>query len=568
MAGSRDPKKNTRTKPIDRRRFLQCFSGIGAASTLFASTLWSRYAASQENGVTVEMIRDAEWAAGVSFTDEERKLMTSELNEQIEMYAQIRALNIPNSVPPALRFDPVLPGMTFDREEKPFKISQGAAREIPTDRDELAFWSVLDLSRVLKARKITSLELTQLYLRRLKRYDPLLKCVVTLTEDTALKQARRADAEIAAGKYRGPLHGIPWGAKDLLATKDHPTTWGAVPFRNQQFEEDATVVVRLEEAGAVLVAKLTLGALAMGDKWFGGRTNSPWNPERGSLGSSAGPAATVAAGLVGFAIGSETRGSIVSPATRCGITGFRPTYGRVSRYGAMALCWSMDKLGPMCRSAEDCAIVFNAIHGADDKDRTTVDMPFNWDPDQPLSSLRIGYLKGAFEESEQDARSLETLRALGVDPIPVELPDFPVDAMDSILMAEAAAAFDELTISGRDDLLVSQSEWAWPNAFRKARLIPAVEYIQANRARTLLMQATEEAMQKVDVHITPTEASLALDNLTGHPFVSLPNGFTEDGEPTSIGFLGGLYKDAALLRVAKAFQDATDYHLKRPPLDA
>ena len=568
MAGSRDPKKNSRTKPIDRRRFFQYFSGIGAASTLFAGTLWSRYAASEENGVTVEMIRDAEWAAGVSFTDEERKLMTSELNEQIEMYGQIRALNIPNSVPPALRFDPVLPGMTFDREENPFKISRGAAREIPPNRDELAFWNVLDLSRVLKARKITSLELTRLYLRRLNRYNPVLNCVVTLTEDTALKQARRADAEIAAGKYRGPLHGIPWGAKDLLATKDHPTTWGAMPFRTQQFEEDATVVVRLEEAGAVLVAKLTLGALAMGDEWFGGRTNSPWNPKRGSQGSSAGPAAAVAAGLVGFAIGSETRGSIVSPATRCGITGFRPTYGRVSRYGAMALCWSMDKLGPMCRSAEDCAIVLNAIHGADEKDQTTVDMPFNWDPDQPLSSLRIGYLKDAFEESEHDAGSLETLRALGVDPIPVELPDFPVDAMDTILMAEAAAAFDELTISGRDDLLVSQDEWGWPNSFRKARLIPAVEYIQANRARTLLMQATEEALQKVDVHITPTEASLALDNLTGHPLVSVPNGFTDDGEPTSIGFLGGLYKDAAVLRVAKAFQDTTDYHLKRPPLDA
>jgi len=568
MADSRDPKKNTRPKPIARRRFLQCFSGIGAASTLFTSTLWSRYAASRENGVTVEMIRDAEWAAGVSFTDEERKLMASELNEQIEMYAQIRALNIPNSVSPALRFDPVLPGMTFDREEKPFKISRGAVREIPANRDELAFWSVLDLSRALKARKITSLELTQLYLRRLKRYDPLLNCVVALTEETALKQARRADAEIDAGKYRGPLHGIPWGAKDLLATKDYPTTWGAMPFRNQRFDQDATVVVKLEEAGAVLVAKLTLGALAMGDKWFGGRTNSPWNPKRGSLGSSAGPAATVAAGLVGFAIGSETRGSIVSPATRCGITGFRPTYGRVSRYGAMALCWSMDKLGPMCRSAQDCAIVFNAIRGADEKDPTTVDMPFNWDPDQPLSTIRIGYLKGAFEESEHDARSLETLRALGVDPIPVELPDFPVDAMDSILMAEAAAAFDELTMSGRDDLLVSQDESAWPNAFRKARLIPAVEYIQANRARTLLMQATEEALKNVDVHITPTEASLALDNLTGHPLVSVPNGFTKRGEPTSIGFLGGLYKDAALLRVAKAFQDATDYHLKRPPLDA
>ena len=568
MAGSSEPRKNTGTKPIDRRHFLKCIPGIGAASTLFAGTLWSRYAASQENRVTVDMIRDAEWAAGVSFTDEDRKLMASELNEQLEGYDEIRALNIPNSVSPALRFDPVLPGMTFDREEKPFKISLGAARDLPEDLDELAFWSVLDLSRAIKAGKLTSLELTRLYVRRLKRYDPVLNCVVTLTEDTALKQARRADSEIAAGKYRGPLHGIPWGAKDLLATKDHPTTWGAMPFRNQQFEEDATVVARLEEAGAVLVAKLTLGALAMGDEWFGGRTNSPWNPERGSLGSSAGPAAAVAGGLVGFAIGSETRGSIVSPATRCGITGFRPTYGRVSRYGAMALSWSMDKLGPMCRSVEDCAIVFNAIHGRDEKDPSTVDMPFNWDPDQPLSTLRIGYLKGAFEESEQDAKSLETLRALGVDPIPVELPEFPVDAMDSILMAEAASAFDELTMSGRDDLLVSQDEWAWPNAFRKARLIPAVEYIQANRARTLLMQATEKAMRHVDVHITPTEASLALDNLTGHPIVSLPNGFTKRGEPTSIGFLGGLYKDAALLRVAKAFQDATDFHLKRPPLDS
>ena len=561
---------NTETpkKPVNRRHFLKHFAGTAVATTAFPAALWSQYAASQENGITTKMIEEAEWIAGLDFTEDNRKLMTDELNYFMRCYSDIRDLKITNDIPPALRFDPVLPGATFDTEVRPFLLSQGQPRLLPANRDEIAFWSVLDLSRLIKTQKITSLELTQIYIRRLKKYDPMLKCVITLMEDSAIAQAKQADAEITAGNYRGPLHGIPWGAKDLLAVKGYPTTWGATPYKDQVIDQDATVVQRLNAAGGVLVAKLTLGALAMGDYWFGGRTNSPWNPtdpEDGSSGSSAGPAATVSAGLVGFAIGSETRGSIVSPSTRCGLTGFRPTYGRVSRHGAMALSWSMDKLGPMCRTVEDCAIVFNAIHGPDGNDPTVVDMPFNWNPYQPLSSIRIGYLKDAFRK-EHDLQSLETLRSLGVNPIPVELPDFPVDALDIILGAEAAAAFDELTRSGRLDELVRQEDHNWPSNFRRARLIPAVEYIQANRARTLLMQATAVALKDVDVHLTPTEASLALDNLTGHPLVSLQNGFDDKGDPTSIGLMGGLYQDAALLRVAKALQDATDFHLKHPPL--
>jgi len=396
--------------------------------------------------------------------------------------------------------------------------------------------------------------------------------VVTLTEDLALEQARRADEEIARGRYRGPLHGIPWGAKDLLAEDCCRTTWGAKPYEDQVIEEDATVVRKLEEAGAVLVAKLSLGALAMGDVWFGGRTRNPWNLEQGSSGSSAGSAAATVAGLVGFSIGSETLGSIVSPSTRCGATGLRPTFGRVSRHGAMALSWTMDKLGPICRSAEDCAIVFHHIHGADGRDPTARTLPFNWDPERKISELRIGIVESAFnsdyETKEFDQRSLEVLRSLGARFVPVELPDqYPVQALRIILNAEAAAAFDDLTRSNRDDLMVRQDAGAWPNTFRRSRFIPAVEYIQANRVRTLLMEAMERTMAGIDVLVAPTFGGnqLLITNLTGHPAVVVPNGFRENGTPTSITFIGKLFGEAEALAVAKAYQDATDFHLRRPP---
>jgi Asp-tRNA(Asn)/Glu-tRNA(Gln) amidotransferase A subunit family amidase len=344
-------------------------------------------------------------------------------------------------------------------------------------------------------------------------------------------------------------------------------------------DEDATVVQRLEEAGAVLVAKLTLGALAWGDVWFGGRTNNPWNLEQGSSGSSAGPAAATAAGLVGFSIGSETWGSIVSPATRCGATGLRPTFGRVSRHGAMALSWTMDKLGPICRSVEDCALVLEAIYGPDGKDATVVEAPFHWNAELDIRTLRVGYVKSLFEEElaedddaemrANDLATLDALRDLGIALIPIELPNLPVDALSLILSAEAAAAFDELTRSGQDDLLVRQIEDAWPNVLRQARFIPAVEYIQANRIRTLVMSRMAEILREIDVYVAPSFGgnNLLLTNLTGHPSVVLPNGFREDGTPTSISFMGRLFGEDKLLALAKVYQDATSFHLKHPPID-
>jgi Asp-tRNA(Asn)/Glu-tRNA(Gln) amidotransferase A subunit family amidase len=415
-----------------------------------------------------------------------------------------------------------------------------------------------------------------MYLDRLERHGPTLECVITLTEERALRQARQADAEIARGHYRGPLHGIPWGGKDLLTVQEYRTTWGAKPFEHQQLDDNATVVERLDEAGAVLLAKLTLGALAQGDRWYGGQTKNPWNLEQGSSGSSAGSASATVAGLVGFSIGSETLGSIVSPATRCGATGLRPTFGRVSRHGAMALSWTMDKLGPICRSVEDCALVLHSIHGADGHDPTARSVPFNWDPSVTPGQLRIGYLKDAFEqersEQRQDARVadlavLDVLRSLGADLIPFALPnDLPVSAMRIILSAEAGAAFNELTMSGRDDELVRQGAGGWPNTFRSARMIPAVEYIQANRLRTMAMGALASRFEGIDAFVTPTSGNptLLLTNLTGHPTVVVPNGFRENGTPLSISFVGKLFGDAEALALAKAYQDATDHHRRRP----
>jgi Asp-tRNA(Asn)/Glu-tRNA(Gln) amidotransferase A subunit family amidase len=419
-----------------------------------------------------------------------------------------------------------------------------------------------------------------MYLERLKRLDPSLLAVVTLTEERALREAERADQEIAAGRYRGPLHGIPWGAKDLLAAKGYRTTWGSVPFKDQVIDQDATAVERLVDAGAVLVAKLSLGELARGDVWFGGMTRNPWNLEQGSSGSSAGPAAATVAGGVGFALGSETLGSIVSPSTRTGATGLRPTFGRVSRHGAMTLCWSLDKIGPICRSVEDCALVLAAIQGPDCKDATVVDMPYSWDPRRDVRKLRIGYAKSLFEEKPAegqeewhalDLAALEALRQLGIELRPIELPrELPISALRVILGAESAAAFDELTRGGKDDQLVRQVEGAWPNSFRQGQTIPAVAYIQANRVRTLLMREMDRLFADLDVYLAPTYGgdNLLLTNLTGHPQVTLPNGFRKDGTPTSLTFTGRLFGEAELLAVAKAYQDATGFHLRVPELKA
>lgn len=521
--------------------------------------------------ITVEVVNQAEKILGLDFTDAEADSMLSDLNDNRKDFETMRKIPLDNSVAPALYFNPLPVGFEFEKSYLPFKVSQISAVKLPSNRDDLAFYSVRELGELIRTKQISSVELTKFFLERLKKYDSQLHCVVSLTEDLALKQAIKADAEIKAGKYRGYLHGIPYGAKDLLAVKGYKTTWGAMPYKDQMIDNDATVVQRLEQAGAVLCAKLTLGALAMGDVWFGGKTLNPWDLKRGSSGSSAGSASSVSAGLLPFAIGSETLGSIVSPSTECGTTGLRPTFGRVPRTGAMALSWSMDKLGPICRTVEDCAIVLNAIQSPDNQDFTCMKAPFNYDGTKGLQGMKIAYIKSDFERKypnkSTDSLTLATLKKLGAELIPIELPTLPSNDISFLLGVEAAAAFDELTLSGRDDLLVRQGKNAWPNAFRGARFVPAVEYLQANRHRTLLIQAMEKTLKGIDVYVSPSFGrNLTMTNLTGHPCVVLPNGFRAEGRPMSITFMGKLFGEAKLLQVAKAYQDATDFHKKHPKL--
>ena len=423
-----------------------------------------------------ESVVAAENLFDLKFSEAKNEMLVGGLRGQLHILEDIHKFPLSNSIPSAMLFNPIPVGMKFESVRKKFRTSPQPPIKRPENLDDLAFDSIAQLAALIKSRQITSEELTRLYLERLKKYGPKLLCVTTLTEDLALEQARRADREIAEGKYRGLLHGIPYGAKDLLATKGIRTTWGSAPYTNQVFSEDAAVIKRLEKAGAVLVAKLTLGELAMGDVWYGGQTRNPWDRAMGSSGSSAGPAAATAAGLVAFAIGTETHGSIVSPATRCGVTGLRPTYGRVSRAGAMQLSASMDKIGPMCRAVEDCAIVFNAIYGPDDLDQTIYDAPFNYNPKVKLKDLRIGFLKKDFDQANKtnDLAALAKLKELGADLIPIELPHFPLNDIEMVLGVEAAAAFDDLTRSGLDDLMARQTQGAWPSIFRKARFVPAV----------------------------------------------------------------------------------------------
>jgi len=541
---------------------------------IVALTAATGFAQTNTNPIPREVVVQAEKLIGLDFSDAKIDLALSGLKEQLDNFEAMRRFPLSNGVPPALQFNPLPVGFKFETQRRKFKASPRGKVKLPANMDDLAFCSVGELAALIKTRQISSEELTRFYLERLKKYGPKLECVVTLTEDLALDQARRADREIAAGKYRGPLHGIPYGAKDLLAVKDIRTTWGAAPYTNQVFDFDATVVKRLEAAGAVLVAKTTLGELAMGETWFGGMTRNPWNLKQGSSGSSAGSVAGTAAGLFAFGIGSETLGSIVSPCDRCGLTGLRPTYGRVSRAGAMTLSWSMDKIGPVCRTVEDCALVFNAIYGPDGVDQTLYDAPFNYDPKTNLKKLRVGYLKADFEKEkgerkENDEATLKKMRELGADLIPLELPDYPVGSISFLLSTEGAAAFDELTRSGQDDWLKQQAGGSWPNTFRKKRFVPAVEYLRAQRIRYLLIQDTAKVFDTVNVIVAPSQTgrSLLVSNLTGHPSVVVPNGFSKTNTPTSICFIGKLFGEAELLAVAKKYQDATDFHHKHPPLD-
>lgn len=523
--------------------------------------------------ITTETVRHAEKISGLSFTETERDSMLKDLKQQKESYQEIRNAELPNSVPPIIRFDPLPGWMDVEKEDRQLAWNLPKDVSKPENSEELAFYSLPELASLIQSQKISSVELTQMYINRLKQYSDTLKCLVTLTEELALKQAREADEAISRGNYKGPLHGIPYGLKDLVTVEGYKTTWGAAAYKNQELEGNATVYKKLRDAGAVLVAKLSLGALAMGDVWFGGTTKNPWDMEQGSSGSSAGSASATVAGLVGFSLGTETYGSIVSPSTRCGATGLRPTFGRVSRAGAMALSWTMDKIGPICRTAEGCAMVFNAIHGPDQIDLTVKDYPFNYNSKADVSELKVGYLKSLFENEyrahKNDSIALEKIRAMGVELHTVNLPDsIPVNPLLLILEAEAAAAFDKLTRSNRDSLLVAQHRHAWPNIFRKSRFIPAVEYIQANRLRTILSDQINRLFKEYDVIISPSFGGnqLLTTNLTGHPCVVVPNGFDDKGRPTSISFLGNLYEEGKILEMASTYQEETEHEDRNPPL--
>ena len=521
--------------------------------------------------LTKEDVRHAEKLIGLDFTASERDSLIRDVRQQRKAYEKMREVDLPNSVAPILQFDPVPGWMDLNRQSEPVIWDLPFSVAEPSNPEELAFYSLPELSVLIRQQMITSEELTKMYIERLKRYGDTLNCLITLTEELALKQARKADEEISRGNYRGPLHGIPYGLKDLLNVEGYKTTWGAAPFKDQRLEENATVYKNLRDAGAVLVAKLSMGALAMGDVWFGGTTKNPWDLEQGSSGSSAGSASATVAGLVGFSIGTETYGSIVSPSTRCGASGLRPTFGRVSRAGAMALSWTMDKIGPICRTARGCAMVFDAIHGPDQVDLTVRDLPFNYNARADVSQLKVGYFKDLFSQDyrgqDNDSLALQKIRDLGVELHEVSLPDsIPVSPLLLILEAEAATAFDKLTRSDRDSLLVAQHRHAWPNSFRKSRFIPAVEYIQANRLRTILSDQVNRLFSEYDVIITPSfgGSQLLTTNLTGHPCVVVPNGFDDKDRPTSISFLGNLYEEGKILQLAGAYQDETEWDEKRP----
>jgi Asp-tRNA(Asn)/Glu-tRNA(Gln) amidotransferase A subunit family amidase len=580
-----DEREKDERAAVNRRRFLGYFAAAGLGGTLLPGALLA--VAQDASEITPGMVAAAAKISGVPLTPEAEKSIADGLNRRgglLQDFQALREMDLGNDTPSALVFNPILPGTKLPAGVSMLKISKVKVAAPRTDED-LAFLPVSHLAALLKKREIKSVDLTKLCLERLKKYDPILHCVVTLTEDLALEQAARADREIAAGRYRGPFHGVPWGAKDLLAVKGYKTTFGASPYKDQTIDRNATVYERLTEAGAVLVAKLTLGALAMGDRWFGGQTKSPWdpkNPGQGSSGSSAGPAASVAAGLVSFALGSETRGSIISPASRCGVTGLRPSFGRVSRYGAMALSFSMDKIGPLCRTAEDCAVVLHAIQGPDGRDNSVVDVPFAWNAGRDIRKLRVGYLKSDVEKEIPDdpknpdrvlrmretqafnKASLEILRALGVKTVPVELPKMGSGPMDFLLTTEAAAAFDGLIRSDRLDLMSAEPERsAWVGSFRQHELVPAVQYIQANRARYRLMEAFHEFFKDMDVLVG---SALGPANLTGHPEVAFPQGFDSKGQPAVLRLTGRLFGEADILLLAHAFQQKTDFHLKRPKL--
>jgi len=568
----------------DRRAFLACFSRLGIASALFPTVLWARIEEEKPSRVTREMLRSAASVAGQSFTDSQLNQLMDGVNQHLAEYNALHKIELDNSVAPPFYFNPVVPGspMKIDRSKPSFQMSAPERATRPQNLEDAAFWPVTKLAELVRSKQVRSVELTEMYISRIKRHNPKLLCVVTLTEELAMRQARAADQEIAAGHYRGPLHGIPWGIKDLAAVKGYPTTWGAAPFKDRIIDADATVVSRLTRAGAVIIAKLATGELALDDVWFGGQTKNPWDLSMGSQGSSAGPGSATAAGLVGFSIGTETGGSIVEPSGICGVTGLRPTFGRVSRHGFMTLSWSLDKIGPMCRSVEDCALVLNAIQGPDDQDLSVADVPFNWDAKLDIHKLRVGYVKAAFSNTQQtpqvdanDHAALEKIRSLGVNLVEVALPPEPALSVSALITAiiygEGNAALKD-PVETRPERLVRQDRVVHQNSFR---LLPTVEYLNASRVRTQLMQQMARTMSEIDVYLVPFDYSdytpnpvatlnTSLTNLTGHPCVVVPHGFNEKGDPTSLTFIGKLFGEAEMLALARAYQQATDWHLKHP----
>ena len=574
-----------------RRHFLASVSALGLSAPLLPGVLWAKMAEAGATTIDVPMLKAAASVAGLQFSDETLASMVVGVNQNLGRIETLHAQKIPNNVSPPFYFSPLVPGMHVDRTRAPLKMSKLPSIKRPAQLEEVAFWPVTHLAQLLKTRAVTSVELTEMYLARLHRYNPKLNCVVTFLDELALQQARQADTEIAAGKYRGPLHGVPWGAKDIIAVKGHKTTWGSGAYKDQVIDEEASVVEMLREAGAVLLAKLTTGELAGGDQWFGGRTNNPWNLNEGASGSSAGPGSAVGAGLVPFAIGTETGGSILSPSARCGVTGLRPTFGRVSRYGVMALAWTQDRLGPMCRYVEDCATVMSVIARPDGRDLSVSDIPFNWDATVDIRKLKVGYLNNAFKDADRlpewtrnDEATLAKLRSMGVELIPISTPDFPVEILG--ISVEAAVFFDDLLRSGRDQLLTAKTK---ADRFRVSRMVPAVEYLQSQRMRSIMMQQLAAATAGVDVYLAPsangnprapegaaapvvpppqnlTQQHSQMANLACYPGLALPNGFSANGTPTSINFMAQPFGEGALMALAKAYQDATDFNRKHPVL--
>ncbi|MEP7117431.1 MAG: amidase [Acidobacteriota bacterium] len=578
--------------PDARRRFIAHFASIGLGSSLAPGVLWARMQDATTDRITLAMVTDALKISGIELSEDDRKAMVDSANTALERLEEQRAVVIPNDVSPPYHFSPVVAGLAVDRTKKPFVLSKAPAVKRPANLEDVAFWPVRHLAELVRTKQVSSVELTRMYLGRLHRHNATLNNVVTFLDDHGLAEAAAADAEIAAGNYKGPLHGIPWGCKDIITVKGFKTTWGSPAFTEQQFDYDASVVEMLRAAGAVLVAKLATGELAAGDNWFGGQTKSPWDPTQGSSGSSAGPASATAAAGVAFAIGSETSGSILSPAGRCGVTALRPTFGRVSRHGAMALSWTQDRLGPFCRYAEDLALVMQAIAKPDGRDMSVTDLPFNWNAGLDIRALKVGIIQESFDELTEPAAkanaaaTLAALKALGVTTfVPVPVPEFIPDV--SAIGVESAAFFDQHARAGR--MAKARAGIGRPTS----RLVSAVDFLQSQRVRMMMMEALAKATAHVDLYVVasnsigrggpggpppraagaprpprrpqgPTQRHFTMANLAGYPAVNVPNGFAAGGTPTSVVFYAQPYRELALLALAKAYQDRAQWHVRTP----